>query len=418
VAPQPAARKTILLGVSAGIAAYKTCEVARRLTQAGHRVKVVMTPHATELIGPAVFRSLTNEEVSVDLYDAPGAPIHHISLADEADVFLIAPATANVLAKIAQGVADDLLTTTAVTFQGPVLVAPAMNTKMYLDDTTQENLRLLAARGVEIIEPESGELACGDIGVGRMAEPADLLAAVEECVHTSELLAGKRVLVTAGPTQEYFDPVRYLTNRSSGRMGYALARAALRQGAAVTLVSGPVHIAPPVDERLTLVPVVTTEEMRSAVLEAAPAAEVILCAAAVADYRPRRQSLTKIKKYTLSESALEPGEDTTVSVQLVQTPDILAQLGQMRRDGGLKEGAVLVGFAAETDNIDTHIRTKLESKGADFIVANDVSRADIGFESSDNEVRVLSAAGDDISFGRAPKIHIARRILELVTSEL
>jgi phosphopantothenoylcysteine decarboxylase/phosphopantothenate--cysteine ligase len=413
-APHTTTPKTILLGVSAGIAAYKTCELVRLLKRAGHRVKVVMTEHATELIGPATFRSLTGEPVSIGLYDAPTNPIHHISLADEADLFCIAPATANVLAKLARGLADDLLTTTALTFQGPLLLAPAMNTKMYLDETTQESLRMLAARGARIVPPGTGQLACGDEGIGRMAEPAGLFELISECVQTSTELAGRHVVITAGPTQEFFDPVRYLTNRSSGRMGYALARAALARGARVTLVTGPVHIPPVVDPRCTCVPVVTTEEMRQATFAAAATADFVFCAAAVADYRPRARSLTKIKKYALSSTVPDSVRgDEPVIVELVMNPDILAELGQLRTQANLKAGVVLVGFAAETDKLDEHIRAKLASKGADFIVANDVSQSDIGFESAENEVRILSD-GDDVTLPRASKTRIAQGILDLV----
>ncbi|MDR1775414.1 MAG: bifunctional phosphopantothenoylcysteine decarboxylase/phosphopantothenate--cysteine ligase CoaBC [Actinomycetes bacterium] len=419
-APAPAT-PTVVLGVSAGIAAYKSCELVRLLTKAGMRVQVVMTPHATELVGPATFRSLTGNPVAVDLYDAAGAPIHHISLADAADIMVIAPATANVIAKLAHGTADDLLTTTALTYQGTLVVAPAMNTQMYLDAATQENLQTLRDRGVVLVGPVAGELACGTSDIGRMSEPSAIADAVGEYVPDRAFLSGRTVLVSAGPTREPFDPVRYLTNRSSGRMGYALAQQALRAGAArVVLVSGPVNLARPVsrhDARLEMVPVTTTAEMRGAVLDAAADADVILCAAAVADYRPRTHSLSKIKKYALSTTVADDGVGGTeevVTVQLVRNPDILAELGQMKAAGRLRAGAVLVGFAAETDDLDTHVREKLATKGADWIVANDVSRTDIGFDAADNEVRLLGRDGADIMLPRASKALIARSILETV----
>ena len=411
-------QKTILLGITGGIAAYKVCDLARRLARAGHyRVKTIMTPHATELIGPATFRALTGNPVATDLFDQPGAPIHHISLAEEADVFLIAPATANLIAKLAHGQADDLLTTTALAYQGPLLLAPAMNTQMYLDPTTQENLATLAACGVTLIGPATGDLACGDTGPGRMVEAAELFEALEECVQTSTTLAGKHILISAGPTQEHFDPVRYLTNRSSGKMGYALARAALNKGAEqVTLVTGPTGTPAPVDKRLTRVDVISTAEMRTAMLQAAPAADLILCAAAVADYRPSQKSLTKVKKYALSSSVLNPNEEDRITIEFTMNPDILAELGQMKAAGDLKPDTILVGFAAETDNLDKHTRAKLESKGADYIVANDVSRPDIGFEANDNEARVLSATGLDALLPLTSKTRLAHQIFDLVTT--
>jgi phosphopantothenoylcysteine decarboxylase/phosphopantothenate--cysteine ligase len=296
-----------------------------------------------------------------------------------------------------------------------------MNTKMWLDSATQANMELLRARGVREVGPGSGQLACGDEGTGRMAEAGEIFDCISECDHTSNQLAGRRVLITAGPTQEFFDPVRYLTNRSSGRMGYALAREALLRGAEVRLVTGPVSIPAPVDARCEVVPVVTTEDMRVAVLEGVAEADLILCAAAVADYRPRRRSLTKIKKYALSSTVAEAGEDLSVNVELTMNPDILAQLGELRAAGELRDGVVLVGFAAETGVLDEELRAKLASKGADYIVANDVSRDDIGFESADNEVRVLEEGredGDVVVLPRASKTVIARGIFDLVTRRL
>ncbi|MCL2680752.1 MAG: bifunctional phosphopantothenoylcysteine decarboxylase/phosphopantothenate--cysteine ligase CoaBC [Coriobacteriia bacterium] len=411
-----AKQKTVLLGICGGIAAYKMCDVARQLVRGGYRVKVVMTKHAQEFVGAATFRSLTGNPVATQLFDDPHAPINHISLAQEADVFLIAPATANIIAKLAQGRAGDLLTTTALAYQGPLLVAPAMNTQMYLDPATQTNMALLQARGVEIIGPASGELACGISGAGRMVAVADLRTAVEESVQTSTSLAGTTVLISAGPTQEYFDPVRYLTNRSSGKMGLALARAALRRGAKVVLVLGPVTEAVPVNNRLQRIDVVSTEDMRAAMLQAAPDADLILCAAAVADYKPSETSLAKIKKYSLSASAPEGDAPQRVSIDFSFNPDILAELGQLKAKGVLKDGMTLVGFAAETDNLDKNVQKKLASKGADFIVANDVSRADIGFESDENEARIFSQQGMDELLPKASKIQVAQQILDLVCS--
>lgn len=393
----------VLLGVSGGIAAYKVCDLARQLVRAGYEVKTVMTRHASEFVGAATFRSLTNNPVAQDLFDDPAAPINHISLAQEADVFLIAPATANVIAKLAQGRADDLLSTTALAFQGQLLVAPAMNTQMYLDAATQENLAILAGRGVHIIGPATGALACGDLGQGRMVEADVLFTAVEEATKTSKKLVGKKVLITAGPTREYLDPVRYFTNRSSGKMGIALARAALLAGAEVQLVLGPTNEPVPVDERLSRRDVVSALDMHWAVMKEAPDADLIICAAAVSDYRPATTQDSKIKKVA-----------ATASFDMVQSPDILAELGQMKKEFQLKADSILVGFAAETDNLELHAREKLERKNVDFLILNDVSREDIGFESADNEVQFFERAKPSSPqlFPRASKLQLARQILD------
>jgi len=404
----------VLLGVTGSIAAYKACEVTRLLIKAGVEVQVVMSSHATELVGPATFRSLTGNPVALDLFDDPSAPIRHIELAKSASVFIIAPATANVVNKLAAGVADDLLTTTALAFTGRLIVAPAANTQMYLDEATQESIRILRTRGVTVLSPDSGELACGDSGPGRLPEPPAIAEEVLHALRSSEALSGKRVVITAGPTRESFDPVRYVSNHSTGRMGYALARAALQMGAEVTLISGPVDLPEPVDRRLDFIAVTTASEMCEATLRTAESADVVLAAAAVADFRPRMMSDTKLKKYALSElSDLEEGE-TVISVELVQNPDIVSQLSEARQAGALKKGLALVGFAAETNDVDRNAREKLAHKGLDFIVANDVSRADIGFGSADNEVLVISPEGDTL-LAKASKFEIAWRLLELVT---
>ena len=402
-------QKTILLGVTGGIAAYKMCELARQLIRAGHNVKVVMTKAACEFVGPATFRSLTGNPVATELFDDPQAPINHINLAEEADIFLIAPATANVIAKLAQGRADDLLTTTALAFQGQLLIAPAMNTKMYLDPATQANLTTLAERGVQQIGPAKGELACGDSGEGRMVEVGALFDAVEEYVHTSKQFKGKKVLISAGPTREYLDPVRYLSNRSSGKMGIALVREALRAGAEVTLVLGPVttNVSVPADKRLTRIDVVSAQGMYGAMMQQAADADVIICAAAVADHRPKTISETKIKKSAAGE---------TSTLDLVKNPDILAELGRMKKAGTLKPKVTLVGFAAETDNLEANAQAKLEQKGADYIIANDISRTDIGFESDQNEMQVFNAIspGMGMLLPKASKTQLARQILHIV----
>lgn len=409
--------KRVLLGVSGSIAAYKACELCRLLAKADVEVQVVMTAHATELVGPATFRSLTGKSVALDLFDDPAAPIHHIELAQSAPVFVIAPATADVINKLAAGVADDLLTTTALAFTGRLVIAPAANTHMYLDPATQESIRELRSRGVTVLSADSGALACGDVGPGRLTDPRVIADAVLDELRSGDELSGRRVVITAGPTRESFDPVRYVSNHSTGRMGYALARAALQMGAEVILISGPVDLAAPVDTRLEFVPVLTAREMCAATLKASADADIVLAAAAVADFRPRINSDTKLKKYALSElSELKEGE-TVISVELVQNPDIVTQLSEARHAGKLKSELLLVGFAAETNDVDRNAHEKLARKGLDFIVANDVSRSDIGFGASDNEVLVISAAGD-VPIPKASKFEVAWRLLKLVAASL
>ena len=351
----------VLLCVTGCIAAYKSCEIARCLQKAGARVKVCMTEHATRFVGPTTFRALTHEKVAVGLFDDPEDPIHHISLAQEADVVLVAPATANIIAKMAHGIADDLMSTTLLATRAPIVVAPAMNVGMWEAAATQENVRTLQGRGVHVITPDSGYLACGDVGGGRLPDPwriADIALAV---AGAGGPLAGERVLITAGGTHEPIDPVRFIGNRSSGKMGAALARAATRMGAEVTLVLGPVSVEAPAGVRC--VRVETASEMLSAAREAFQDATIAVCAAAVADYTPARPADHKLKK---SEERLD-------TVQLTETVDILATLSA---DKGER---TVIGFAAETSNVVDYALAKLASKGCDAIVANDVSRADSGF---------------------------------------
>ncbi len=374
-----ASQKTVLVGVTGCIAAYKSCEIVRLLQKAGVRVKVVMTEHATEFVGPTTFRALTHETVAVGLFDDPSDPIHHVSLAQEADVFLIAPCTANVIAKIANGLADDLLTTTALACTSPLVIAPAMNVNMYENAATRYNIGKLHIRGARIVEAGDGYLACGDVGRGRLAEPADIVAAVLEELGVSRDLAGRRVLVTAGPTVEPIDPVRYISNHSSGKTGYAIARAAARRGADVTLVSGPTALAAP--EGVRTVHVKTARDMLAAAEEAFPAADVAVFSAAVADMRPKEPAARKLKKG-------EPGADLG-TIELVENPDILATLGAAKRDGQV----VVVGFAAETENVVANARKKLATKHADLIVGNLVGEGR-AFGTDDNEVWFVTA--DDV----------------------
>ena len=354
-------KPTVLLGITGCIGAYKSCELVRMFQKLGFRVKVVMTEHATEFIGPTTFRALTNEPVAVSLFTEPEAPIYHISLAKEADVFLIAPCTANVIGKLAHGVADDLLTTTALACEAPIVISPAMNTAMYEDDAFQENLAALRERGITIIEADEGYLACGDVGKGRMPELDIIVAKTIEALGYTQDLAGKHVLITAGPTREEIDPVRFISNYSSGKMGYAIARAALLRGAKVTLVSGPVALDAP--DGAELVSVTSAREMDEAV-RAVEDFDIAICSAAVADYRPETRSDVKLKKGH-DDEALQ-------TIHLVKNPDILAGLGERKRPG-----QIVVGFAADTDDLVEYAQQKLTEKQADLIIANSVANGQV-----------------------------------------
>lgn len=367
---------TIVLGVTGCIAAYKACELLRMLQRAGCRVKVVMTDNATRFVGTATMRALSGEPVAVSLWDEPAARVHHVSLAEEADVFVIAPATANVLAKLASGRADDLLTTTALATEAPMVVAPAMNMHMWRAEATRANVATLRARGCVVVEPDTGELACGDVGEGRLAEVSAIAEAVLAEARRARDLAGIRVLVTAGPTEEPIDPVRFIGNRSSGKTGYAIAEEAARRGADVTLVSGPTSLPDPFGVRC--VRVMTAMEMRDAVEDAYPLADVVVASAAVADFRPADPSAAKLKK-----------TDAPDIVRLVRNPDILAGLGAR------KESRLLVGFAAETSDVLIHARTKLAEKNLDLVVANDVSSPKLGFGTDENRVWLVSEVAEE-----------------------
>ena len=385
---------TVLLGVTGCIAAYKSCEIVRSLQKAGVRVKVVMTEHACEFIGPTTFRALTREPVAVGLFDDPSDPIHHVSLAQECDAFLIAPCTANVAAKIAHGIADDLLTTTALATTAPIVIAPAMNVYMYENPATQRNLADLRSRGAVIIEAGEGYLACGDVGRGRLADVDAIVARTLETLGMKRDLEGVRVLVTAGPTVEAIDPVRFISNRSSGKMGYAITEAAARRGAAVTLVSGPVSI--PAPAGVDLVRVESAEEMLVASLRALGPADIAVFSAAVADARPAHAASRKLKKGR--------DDDALSKIDLVPNPDILATCSTYT------DGPVIVGFAAETENALENARVKLDAKGADIIVANEVGGGK-GFGTDDNKAWIVTRAGVD-ELPLMPKRELAHRILD------
>jgi phosphopantothenoylcysteine decarboxylase / phosphopantothenate---cysteine ligase len=373
----------IALGVTGGIGAYKAVEVARGLQKRGHDVVAIMTHSATRFVGPVTFEAITRRRVITDQFE-PGAnsDIEHIALASSIDLLLIAPATANIIGKLANGIADDFLSTLYTATRAPVLMAPAMNTNMFAHEAVRKNLDMLSSRGVRFVEPGEGYLACGWIGKGRLAEPDEIVAAAETLLHAGGSLAGHRVLVTAGPTFEDVDPVRYLGNRSSGRMGFAIAAEAVRRGADVTLVAGPTPVAPPVVA--DLVRVRSASDMRREVLARADAVDIVVMAAAVADYEPVDRAAQKVSK-----------TGDTITLALKKTPDILEELGRRRaaRGGGADDRPILVGFAAETEHVVERASAKRDRKRVDIVVANDVSRADAGFEVETNEVTIVGAGG-------------------------
>lgn len=372
----------VLIGVTGCVAAYKTCEIIRGLQKAGVRCKVVMTEHATEFVGPTTFRALTREPVAIELFDDHSNPIHHISLARECDLFLIAPCTANVAAKIAHGIADDLLTTTALATRSPLMLVPAMNSAMYEASATQANLKLLSDRGVAVLEPGDGYQACGDMGRGRMPEPWVVVEAVLKQLPAlskrSLDMRGLSVIVTAGPTVEAIDAVRYISNHSSGKMGYSIAEAACRRGASVTLVSGPVGI--PAPEGVNLLKVTSAREMLEVSEGPFAEADVAVFAAAVADYRPELASRRKLKK--------ECDADSLKTITLVENPDVLKTLATRKSNRQF-----VIGFAAETDDLIENARKKLISKNADMIVANRVGGG-LAFGVDDNRVTLVTAASE------------------------
>jgi len=386
--------KRILLGVSGGIAAYKAAELARRLVLAGAQVKVVMTRSAQEFITPLTFEALTGQAVGTGLFGGGSKPLEHISLGQEVDALVVAPATANLLGKMAAGIGDDLLTTVLLAATRPVLVCPAMNPGMWGQAVVQENIGRLKARGVMVLEPGRGAMACGAEGPGRLPEAETILEALSRLVVRQDL-AGRRILVTAGPTHEDLDPVRFLTNRSSGKMGYALAKVAWRRGGEVCLVSGPTSLAAPYG--VELVTVRSAEEMLAAVRERFAAAEALAMAAAVSDYRPKSLAAQKIKRGAAAQQ-----------FELVQNPDILKELRPM------KTRQVMVGFAAETQDLEAAGRGKLRDKDLDLIVVNDVGRPDSGFAVDTNEVTLISREGEVERLPLLSKEEVAERIWDWV----
>ena len=386
----------IALGVTGGIGAYKAVEIARGLQKRGHDVVAIMTRSAQQFVGEVTFEAITRRRVITDQY-APGAnaDIEHISLATDIRLLLVAPATANVIGKFAHGIADDFLTSLYLATRAPVLMAPAMNTLMLEHDAVRRNLDALSARGVRFVDPGQGYLACGWVGKGRLAEPDDVVDAAHRLLQPSDALGGRTVLVTSGPTYEDIDDVRYLGNRSSGRMGHALAAEAVSRGARVVLVSGPTALQAPAG--VTLERVRSAQEMHDAVMRHAPGADLVIMAAAVADYTPQRRASGKIET-----------SDAPMEMTLVRTPDILAALGA-RRAGGARP--VLVGFAAESGDPAARAREKLRRKRVDMVVANDVSRPDAGFDVDTNAVTLVTEAGDE-TLPLASKAQVAARILD------
>jgi len=397
----PKHKANVALGVSGGIAAYKAVEVLRGLQKAGCLVRVAMTRRACEFVQPLTFRALSGAHVVVDDYapDNPD-PIAHITFSQSADLLIVAPATANIIAKFANGVADDFLTSTYLACNAPVLIAPAMNTTMWEHPATQRNLNRLRADGVHIMEPDAGEMACGTIGPGRLSEPDRIVAAALELLRANHKkdLTGERFLITVGATREEIDPVRFISNRSSGRMGFALAEAALKRGGEVTVVAGITTVDPPAGVKV--VRALSAEEMDQAVARESRNASVFIGAAAIADYRPAQRAAQKIKK-----------SEESVTLTLERTPDVLANVAAARTNGML-----VVGFAAETENVVANAREKLRTKKLDAIVANDVTRQDSGFDTTTNAVTIITANADPVELPALSKSEAANRILDAIVS--
>ncbi len=389
----------VALGVSGGIAAYKAAELVRQLQERNVRVQVIMTRAAQEFVRPLTFAALTGEKVITDLFGRENqsanveSAIEHIAVAEAIDALLVAPATADIIAKFAHGLADDFLSTLFLATTAPVIVAPAMNVNMWENAATRANIETLRARGVRVVEPESGYLACGMVGAGRLAANDDIVSAVMEVLGAGQDLAGETVLITAGPTREPIDPVRFISNRSSGKMGYALAEAALLRGARVILVSGPVALKPPAQAEV--VNVETAAEMQQAVMSRAGEASIVIKAAAVSDYKPKEAFTQKMKRHSFFALELEP------------TPDIAAELGKK------KGRQIVVGFAAETENVVENARQKLAGKGLDAIVANDVSKPGVGFDSDRNAVTIITPA-EIVEVPTSSKWQVAQRIFDVI----
>ena len=393
-------KKHVLVGVTGGIAAYKILDVESKLKKLGYEINTIMTKNACEFVQPMAFQTISNNYVVTDTFERPHKwDVEHIALAKKADIVLIAPATASVIGKMANGIADDMLTTTVMAAKCPVVIAPAMNTAMYENEIVQENIAYLKSKGYLFIEPSTGMLACGDVGSGKLPTPDEIVAYVEkvmeEQVEITDDLSGKHILVTAGPTIEPLDPFRYITNHSSGKMGYAIAERAAKRGGEVILVSGPVQI--PAPKGVKVISVKTANEMYEAVHEHFNWADAVIKAAAVSDYRPKTESHEKIKK-----------SDDSMTLELVKNPDILQSLGER------KEHQVLVGFAAETHNMIEYARKKITGKHLDFIVANNIAQEGAGFKSDTNIATIIEANGQMTEYHQMSKLDLGNAILDKV----
>jgi len=391
--------KNIVIGVSGGVAVYKVVDVVSRLRKLCANINVIMTKSATEFVQPLTFQSLSQNYVITDMFDEPKTwDVEHISLAQKADMFLIAPATANIIGKIANGIADDMLSTTVMATTAPVIIAPAMNTNMYNNPITQKNINFLKSLGYKFIDPASGRLACGDYGKGKLADPEDIVKEVVSLLlsnESSDELSGKTVLVTAGPTKEPIDPVRYITNHSTGKMGYAIAREAKKRGANVILVSGPTNLDTPIGVKR--IDVSTSNEMYEAVKKNFESADIIIKSAAVADYRPKTVAHSKIKK-----------SDNDMSIELTRNTDILYEIGQ------IKKNKILIGFAAETNNVIANAKAKIKKKNLDFIVANDITEEGAGFKGDTNVISIIDSQENVQKYDILTKDEVANIILDKV----
>ena len=389
--------KTVVIGVSGGIAVYKTLDVISRLRKLGVNVKVIMTKSATEFVTPLSFQSLSQNYVVCDMFEEPKTwDVEHISLAKAADVFLIAPATANVIGKIANGIADDMLTTTVMATKGKVLIAPAMNTNMYENPIVQRNISILKDLGYSFVDPESGRLACGDTGKGKLASPETIVEEVVKLLSVEKDLKGKSIVITAGPTVESLDPMRYITNRSTGKMGYSIAKKAIERGADVTLITGPTNLTPPQNLK-KLIKIESAEDMYNAVVENLDENQVIIKSAAVADYKPKTYSDKKIKK-----------SDDDLVISLDRNKDIAYEIGKIKKD------KILVGFAAETNDLIENAKGKIKKKNLDFIVANDLTKEGAGFGVDTNIVKIIDKNGDITEYPKMQKEEVTNVILDKV----
>ena len=389
--------KTVVIGVSGGIAVYKTLDVVSRLRKLGVNVNVIMTKSATEFVTPLSFQSLSQNYVVCDMFEDPKTwDVEHISLAKRADVFLIAPATANVIGKIANGIADDMLTTTVMATRAKVLIAPAMNTNMYENPILQRNINTLKELGYNFVEPESGRLACGDTGKGKLASPETIVDEVVKLLSKGQDLKGKSIIVTAGPTVESIDPMRYITNRSTGKMGYSIAKEAIERGADVTLITGPTNLTPPQNLK-KLVKIESAKDMYEAVLENLDENDVVIKSAAVADYKPKNYSNKKIKK-----------SDDDLVIELDRNKDIAQEIGK------IKNNKILVGFAAETNDLIENASLKIKKKNLDFIVANDLTKEGAGFGVDTNIVKIIDKEGNITEYPKMKKEEVANIILDKI----